>query len=292
MHKSPQQIIGNCVYTRLANSQLLYHSLQTQTLLHVQHPLFSAIIALQGAQLLSFTLTDAIDWLWLKPKQSFQQGQPILGGIPLCAPWFGQKHQPTHGFAQLLPWQLIAVAETQKQVTLTFAFSHPGNHLFAGAFTLQQSLTLSQKGISFELCWQNLSPQTQQGFSFAWHSYFACQDNLQNPATVSGLNGKLYYDNRQGLTQHLQQGSITANTALDRVFCYANEALQLNSAKALQISTSSCPSTIVWRPEAGDEIFGDNAYRNFLCVEKGSVFDNEFSLTPQQTLNATMRITC
>lgn len=292
MQKSLNTIITDSAYLNLSTSQQLYHSQQVQALLQVTHPLFSAVIALQGAQLLSFKQADNIEWLWLKPRQSFTEGQAILGGIPICAPWFGQKHKPAHGFAQLQRWQLTKVTETNQQVQLSFSFTHQASTHFNASFTLQQTLTLSQAGIGLELCWQNLSPQTQRGLSFAWHSYFACQDNLQNPATVSGLNGKLYYDNRQGLTQHLQRGSITANTALDQVFCYANEALQLNSAKALQISTSSCPSTIVWRPEAGDEVFGDNAYRNFLCVEKGSVFDNEFSLAPQQTLTATLRITC
>ena len=111
MQSSLQQIINNSPCISLSDSQQLYHSAHKQALLVITQPDFSAVIALQGAQLLSFKAHDAIDWLWQKPEQSFAQGQAIIGGIPLCAPWFGNQKQPLHGFAQLKNWQLESLSQ-------------------------------------------------------------------------------------------------------------------------------------------------------------------------------------
>lgn len=292
MQQDLLQRLAPSQYTSLSHSQALYHSLDKQSLLRLTHPKFSAVIALQGAQLLSFCPQNQPDWFWLQPRQSFHPGSPILGGIPICAPWFGAVKQPLHGFVQRKPWVLAGLEESQSHIRLTFCYQHEKDTKGSTAFTLWHSISLSSSGLELELHWQNNSLQIAKNLSFAWHSYFACTDNLNQAASLSGLENLLYYDNLQGLSQHLQQGKIVANKALDRVFCYANAPLQLQAANKLTLSGNRCPSTIVWRPEAGDKVFGSNAYRNFLCVEKGSVFDNAFSLKPKQTLTATLRITC
>src|SRR5690606_37606533 len=58
-------------------------------LLCVQHPLFSADLLLQGAQLLRFAPAGDSNWLWLSEQAAYTQGQSVRGGIPLCWPWFG-----------------------------------------------------------------------------------------------------------------------------------------------------------------------------------------------------------
>ena len=62
----------------------------------VEHPLFSATLLLQGAQLIEFTPNSRPknsgrqnNLLWLSDSVEYKQGKPLRGGIPICWPWFG-----------------------------------------------------------------------------------------------------------------------------------------------------------------------------------------------------------
>ena len=79
-------------------------------LLRVENELGCALIALQGAQLLSFQARGEREMLWLSPKCVLEAGTPIRGGIPLCMPWFGPgpDGKSAHGFARHMAWSLVA----------------------------------------------------------------------------------------------------------------------------------------------------------------------------------------
>ena len=56
----------------------------------------TAVIALQGAQVLSFVPRGGRDWLWVSERARWAAGAALRGGIPLCFPWFGPHatHRP------------------------------------------------------------------------------------------------------------------------------------------------------------------------------------------------------
>ena len=82
--------------------------------LSVTNKYADAKISLYGAHIMSFRPPNSEDILWMSPKSSFQVGQPIRGGIPVCFPWFGPHKtdlaKPQHGFGRLMYWDLVETA--------------------------------------------------------------------------------------------------------------------------------------------------------------------------------------
>lgn len=77
----------------------------------------TAVVALQGAQVLSFVPRGGRDWLWVSEKARWGAGVALRGGIPICFPWFGphptERGLPAHGFARARPWRLTGVAQLE-----------------------------------------------------------------------------------------------------------------------------------------------------------------------------------
>ena len=83
-------------------SELTLERINEIPVLTLNHPVGSARIALQGAQLLNWQPKGAEqDIFWLSEIEPFTQGVAIRGGVPLCYPWFGGVKQPSHGTARL-----------------------------------------------------------------------------------------------------------------------------------------------------------------------------------------------
>jgi len=99
-------------------------------LLHIENAYASAVIALQGAQILAYTPAGEPPLLWLSEQAEFKRGQSLRGGIPVCSPWFGDpvrnpdalqkmlielptagKNIPAHGFVRTLDWQIHSIAD-------------------------------------------------------------------------------------------------------------------------------------------------------------------------------------
>jgi len=86
-----EQSVAESGCLRLTTSKAQYpdHSGAGLPLLVVETNLCSAVIALQGAQLLEFKTINGDPLLWLSPNCDFTPGVALRGGVPLCLPWFG-----------------------------------------------------------------------------------------------------------------------------------------------------------------------------------------------------------
>jgi glucose-6-phosphate 1-epimerase len=49
----------------------------------------SAVVALKGAQVLSWIPAHSEEVFWLSPMVDLAAQKPVRGGIPVCWPWFG-----------------------------------------------------------------------------------------------------------------------------------------------------------------------------------------------------------
>ena len=80
-----EQQIAKYPFLRLANSKELYPNSPGSglPLLVVETALCSAVISLQGAQLLEFKTTDGDALLWLSPNCDFTPGAALRGGVPV-----------------------------------------------------------------------------------------------------------------------------------------------------------------------------------------------------------------
>jgi|SRR5690554_370742 len=265
----------------LSDSRLLFSSQQALPLLQLKTDQCQAIISLQGAQLLQFTPKNGKPWLYLDNQNSFVAGDAIIGGIPLCLPWFGHhsnKQWPIHGYAQTHQWHLECIQQHPQYISLEFSYQHEATSAFPFRFLARHTMHLGET-IQLRLQLDNQSQQSLP-LSFAWHTYFRLDATKQ--AHLSGLQQHVYLDNLQQLEHRQQQGLIQFGHATDAVFEQTQHAQLLDTGShRLFIDGEHCPTCIVWQPA------GENA---FACVERGFAFADSLQLDRQQQLRCSMQI--
>lgn len=264
-------------------------------LLVIDGPVSKAVIALQGAQLLSFQPKGGSELLWLSPNCDFTPGASLRGGIPICLPWFGVNRRdpskPKHGFARNLEWQLSELNETPEGgFELRFSLDSEPNELFAHAFGAELHLRLDATA-ALNLTVKNRS---EEAFACSWalHSYFAVKDLRR--ARVQGLAGRQYLDNLEALATKQQAGDLEFTGEVDRVFPGVDNAVALVSEPLIAIAHYQCPSVITWNPgpenaaAMGDVGLGNE--QGFVCVERGAVFDEHWHLVPGESRTGGLEI--
>ena len=275
--------------------------------LHViENPLGRMVICEQGAQVLSFIPNGKKDLLWLSPLAEFSSGKAVRGGIPVCLPWFGvnqrDQQKPSHGFARNVNWQLtnIADADDPQQGACTRIefvleqFKERPHALFPYPFSARLTFLM---GDSLSIHLQLLNTGSEPlPLTWALHSYHPVASLAS--ARVSGLDGCEYLDNTCALARKVQIGDVVFNGELDRAFINAGDVQSIISASSdkdsIMIEASGCASAVVWNPglekATGLKDVGADNFQQFVCVERGNVFDNEVMLPPNETHKASLQI--
>lgn len=259
----------------------------------------TAILALHGAQILSWQPTGHRDVFWLSPLS----GPPpaaIRGGVPVCWPWFSKQGMPPgampHGPVRNRPWEVVSVqADSWDGVSLTLTpsratspddpLAHFANHLLPSLqIDLGETLT------------QTLQTHNAGGQAFALtqalHSYFAVNDAMQvQVAQLAGLHyhDKLAIPGQQ--TQQLQQGPFALHEACDRIYqqhtatpthgyTLADPAWQ----RSIHITTQGSQSLVVWNPGQAQARkmadVPDSDWPHFLCLEAANAGSDVVMLEP------------
>ena len=255
--------------------------------LQVETPLCSALISLQGAQLLQFQATGKTPLLWLSEDAVFKPGKSARGGIPLCFPWFGthaDTDKPAHGFARHRLWALSSAQRDGGIITLELELQDDANtrKLWPYAFRAKQTLTLG-KEITLTLAVKNRGDAPFQ-FTFAQHSYFPVSDITRT--RVDGLEGHPYFDALQDWKViESEKDGIRFAAETDRVYEAASGHYRIVdevAGTAITIASDDCKSAIVWNPwieknaRMGD--MGTDGWRGMLCVESGNTGSDRITL--------------
>lgn len=299
MNQTPaalQSLVDNCDFIELTNSQTLYPNSSGDglALLRLNTPHCSAVIALQGAQLLAFTPKGSKPLLWLSPKCQFQAGKSPRGGIPVCLPWFGahpeDANKPSHGFARTKDWQLERVDLDDNFCELVFSLTHCANDLFPHDFTARLTMQLGQDAkLNLEI---HNTGNTAFKTSWALHTYFNV-DDLSN-AMVTGLEGRDYADKAQGFQTFTQLGPVGFAGEVDCVYENIQNAVSITGSPAIEITHYNCPSVVVWNPgaklAATMSDVGAGNERGYICVERGAVRGDTWSLEAKEHRSAWIRI--
>lgn len=258
----------------------------------------SAKLALQGGQVLSFTPQGQADLLWLSPNAELQNNRPIRGGIPVCLPWFGVNQQdpgkPKHGFARTSRWKLER-ASTDNQGTTRVQlglrqYAQQPHPLFNFAFTAELSFSFGRQ-LHITLRVHNCAASAMP-LSWALHSYHPVQDLDQ--LGIIGLENTDYLDNTRQLQRFTQRGEVKLRGEFDRAYLNVGETQTIIGTPCIRISGTHAPSAIVWNP--GAELaanmpdLGKDSHRQFVCLERGAVFDDATKLAPQATMQASITI--
>ena len=244
-----------------------------------------AVIALQGAHVMSFQPKGQREMLWISPKTLFESGKPIRGGIPLCLPWFGPHSEDKtwlHGFARTRQWTLVGsntladgatrlVLELSGEATLCALWPH--DFLFhleiVVGKTLRLEMTVENRG------------QAPAPLAFAFHTYFAVPDVAQ--AVISGLEGTSFIDKTDNLARKTQQGDVTISAMTDRVYLDVPAKQRIKSEDGAITIESPSRCAIVWNAWHNDKNIGDIGEGNhvgYVCVERGDAADYAVTLAP------------
>lgn len=243
------------------------------------------VIALHGAQLLSWCTADGVERLYLSPRALFDGRSAIRGGVPICWPQFNQRGSlAKHGFARNLGWHVMPDAPGASDAQADGAAAVLGLHdgdatrlVWPHPFSLRLRVALAPGQVRVTLSVDNTG-SAPLSFAAALHSYLRVDDIAQ--ARLEGLHGANRWDAVRN-DRHVEAAeALHFDAEFDSVYVSPAQPLRLVQASGtLQIAHSaSCTETVVWNPGAAlcaqlADMPGDG-YRHVLCVEGARIDDN------------------
>lgn len=273
-----------------------------------------AIVALHGAQLLSWIPVGQRDVFWLSPG-ALPEPAAIRGGVPLCWPWFARQGMPEgamqHGPVRSLPWQVSAIhASSDEEVSLSLqpcaqVAQDTGFSALAPGLQVSLRITLGQT-LSQRLQTRNLGAQPF-ALTQALHSYFAVSQAAQ--VGIDGLVGLPYQDRLRALASDVQRSAFALDQACDRTYVQPQppagaaqppaHRYRLNDApwqRRIVIDTLGSASVVVWNPGRDTaarmaDVPGDS-WQDFFCIEAANAGPDVVTLAPgaAHALAQTLRV--
>jgi D-hexose-6-phosphate mutarotase len=246
-----------------------------------------AEIYLHGAHVAHFQKNGEPPLLFVSEKAYFDPAHSIRGGVPIIFPWFGQRENAgLHGFARVNEWELIETsALPDGGVKLDFHL--PENVCAKNGWPVAKVnfvVTVADK-LTMELIVTN---PAKENFTFedCLHTYFEVGDISQ--ISIAGLKGISYLDKTDSFARKLESGdAFKISSETDRVFPNASGTVEIRDEKLrrkILIEKSGSNSTVVWNPWIAKAKampdFGDEEYKQMVCVESGNVAENKITLVP------------
>jgi len=181
----------------MGSSWKINHDVNGLEFIEISNPLAEAKIGLQGAHVAWWRpKSSSEDVLWLSSNARYEKGRSIRGGVPICWPWFGDH--PTdgnfcvHGFARVIPWQLIKVVDLKNgatQVSLKLKPTDEAKKQLTYNYNLELTITVGES-LYLNLKTTNLSNHPfviSEGF----HTYFYVSDI--ESIKVTGLENMVFF---------------------------------------------------------------------------------------------------
>ncbi len=251
----------------------------------------SAEIYLHGAHVTHFQRKNEPPLLFLSQVSQFAADKPIRGGIPMILPWFGPREgQPMHGFARTSAWELKQIVPAKDgSITLHFQLTAQETAGFP-PFTADYLVTVSDT-LTLQLSVTNNSKDKEMTFEECLHTYFHVGDI--SAVSITGLKGASYLDKVDGFTQKTETAdAIKVSSEMDRVYQDTTSTVKIHDAnlhRKIIVEKQNSASTVVWNPwiakaQAMSD-FGDNEFRNMVCVESGNVGKNKITLAPGKSFS-------
>ncbi len=255
----------------------------------INHPAAKARVAQHGAHVMEWTPAEQSQpVLYMSPDALLEHGKPIRGGIPVCWPWFGghpsDASQPMHGFARILPWELVRTDAKENHVAMLFKLESSADTQAFWPQNFRCHLGVSI-GASLEvsLMTENLSDMP---FSVteALHTYLTVGDIEK--ITVRGLADTKYLDTVGERVMREQEGDITFDREVDRQYASTGGVIieDQTFSRNLVVNKLGSSTTVVWNPwiEKSKRLtdLPDDAYHGFLCVEAANASESAVTIMP------------
>ncbi|XAH22612.1 D-hexose-6-phosphate mutarotase [Xylophilus sp. GW821-FHT01B05] len=244
-----------------------------------------ALVALHGAQVISWRTADGTERLYLSPRSVLDGHTAIRGGIPVCFPQFADRGPlPKHGFVRNLPWTLQdmrpADAHTARAV-LRLNDDAQSRAWWPYAFEANLAVTLAPGRLRVDFAVQNTGDEAW-AFTAALHSYLHTADIAHT--RLEGLAGTPFWDKVRNADDVQTRPVLAFDGETDRVYQARTPLQMVHPAGALAITQSDdWDSTVVWNPGAAlGATLADmppQGFAQMLCVEAGRV-RSPFTLVP------------
>jgi glucose-6-phosphate 1-epimerase len=249
-----------------------------------------AMIALQGAHVMTYQPRGHAPVLWLSKFAKFAPGKSIRGGVPVCWPWFGPHAEeakfPAHGYARTVMWEVLETRAEQDGSTAIrcgLVESDATRAQWPHASSVQMLVTVGSR-LRVELLTRNLS-SAPLVLGEALHTYFHISD--VGDMAIRGLEGCEYLDKVDNFARKTQQGPIVIESEVDRVYLNTEADCVIEDRglqRSIRIAKQGSRSTVVWNPwtekaeKMGD--FGPDGHRGMVCVETANAAENLVTIAP------------
>lgn len=259
-------------------------------MIEIETPWSMAEIYLHGAHVTQFKKRDEAPMLFLSQCSRFEENQPIRGGIPVIFPWFGAREGMTmHGFARIKEWEIKEILPAPDG-SVSVRFRLP-NYPEAGSYPpfIAEYVVIVSESLTLELSVTNNSTDDELEFEECLHTYFAVEDITAT--SISGLKGISYLDKVANFAEKKEADeAMRISSEVDRIYLNTAGAVEIRDARlkrVIRVEKKNSASTVVWNPwitkaqQMPD--FGNEEYRQMVCVESGNVNANKVVLKPGKT---------
>jgi D-hexose-6-phosphate mutarotase len=266
-------------------------------LIHINHPMATATISLEGGQVLKWQPTsEAEPVLWFTDPTHWLPSRAIRAGVPICWPWFGahltEQAAPAHGYARLCNWEVAAIS-IGPSGTVDIDLSMVPTHEAATCFPLRASLaTRISVGETLSILLTTFNNgEAPITITEALHAYFKVGDI--DDIQIEGLDGCDYIDLIHQNIRKTQVGAVRFASEAGKVFLNTLKdclIIDRTLGRTIKIEKSGSHSTVVWNPwlETASKMkdLGPVAWQKMVCVESANALDNFVTLEPggQHTL--------
>ncbi|MGZ8271040.1 MAG: D-hexose-6-phosphate mutarotase [Methylophilus sp.] len=265
--------------------------------IEVDNTFAKAKIALQGAHIMHWQpKTEKHPVLWLSDHARYVKGRSIRGGVPICWPWFGAHPTDSslcpHGFARVIPWQLIDVDSTYSgatRIALQMMQTNEAERQLSYPYVLTLLITIGRR-LKVDMATTNKADHPFM-IGEAFHTYLNVSDIEK--IRITGLQECLYADKMRQYERHVEHSLLKFNGEFDRVYLNHSADCVVHDAgydRLIRVSKSGSNTTIVWTPgeekahAMGDMGNGDE-WRKMICVESANAMENSVVINPNRTHN-------
>ncbi len=232
----------------------------------------TAIVSLQGAQVLSWIPAGGQEWLYLSENADYSGKSAIRGGVPVCFPQFsGQGNLPKHGLVRCIAWQRggQALSTNATSLTLRLKDGETTKGYWPYSFSIALTVTLGSNDLKIAVEVENTDERTFE-FTAALHSYFRIGDVGQ--MEIGGLCAVHYRDAANGNVERTQiEEPLRIAGEIDRVYHAAPTVEIREPGRTLVVETAGFPETVVWNPGSEKNTMlvdmGAEDHRRMVCVE-------------------------
>jgi glucose-6-phosphate 1-epimerase len=237
----------------------------------------SAVVALHGAQLLSWTPARGRERIFLSARAELAHGKAIRGGVPICFPQFATLGPlPKHGLVRTRTWRMAGKERVDGGVRAAFTLEPDAElrALWPHAWHLELSVLLADDRLRLTLSVENRDAAPLD-FTAALHGYLAVGD--VEAVAVSGLRGLEYRDAAAGDALRVEEADAVAiRGEVDRVYhAVPGDVILREPGRALAVRAEGFPDAVVWNPGpakcAALPDMEPDGWRRMLCIEAGAI---------------------